>query len=412
MKAVDDELVVTGIGIVSPVGNDAQATMKALLRGESGVELLPREQRHLTPVYLHAPVDEGALTRISERESRRFDRSVQFALQAARDAWADAGSPDVEPARLAAIVSTGMGGLLTVLHEHARYLDRGHVGFPAHVIPAIMANASSAVIAIELGAHAGALTTATACASGADAIAQALQLFRDDEIDVAVVGGTEAVIHPVTLTSFAALRALSARHDNPAAASRPFDRDRDGFVLGEGAGVLVVERRRHAAARAARVWGRLLAAGRTCDASHIVAPEPTGHWSAEATAKALRSAGVGQSDVTFISAHATATPHGDLAEFRALQRAFGSSLPAICVTAVKSALGHLIGASGAVAAALAVMSLHDRVVPPTLNLDNLDPEIELDVVRGTPRTIGGSGAALINSFGFGGHNVAIVVAAA
>ena len=305
-----------------------------------------------------------------------------------------------------------MGGLLTVLKEHERYLERGHVGLPAHIVPAIMANASSASVAIEIGAHAGALATATACASGADAIAQALQLFRDDEIDVAVVGGTEAVIHPVTLSSFAALRALSARHDDPAAASRPFDRDRDGFVLGEGAGVLVVESRRHAAARAAHVWGRLLSAARTCDASHIVVPEPTGRWSAEAMSRALRRAGVGASDVTFVSAHATATPHGDLAEFKALQTALGSSLPGVCVTAVKSALGHLIGASGAVATALAIMSLHDGAVPPTLNVDHLDPQIELNVVRNSPRVLSGSGTALINSFGFGGHNVAVVAAAA
>jgi 3-oxoacyl-[acyl-carrier-protein] synthase II len=406
-----DEIVITGIGMVTPIGGDAPSTMKALLRGESGVGLLPEDQHGLTPVYLNAPVDDAALTTVSRQELRRYDRSVHLALQAMREAWRDAGEPDVDPTRLASIVSTGIGGLLTIFAEYDRYLIKGHPGTPATVVPALMSNASSALIAAELGARAGAVSLSSACASGADAIAYAIRLLRDDEIDVAVIGGTEAVIHPVSLTCFAALRALSSRHDEPAKASRPFDRDRDGFVLGEGSAILVVERRRHAVARGARIWGKLLGAGSTCDASHIVAPEPSGISSAEAVGKALRSAGIGPSDVTFVSAHATSTPSGDLAEWEALRKAFGKCLPDIYVTAVKSALGHLIGASGAVAAALAVMSLHDRLVPPTQNLDNLDDRIELNIVHGSPRAISIDGpTALINSSGFGGHNVAVVVA--
>jgi 3-oxoacyl-[acyl-carrier-protein] synthase II len=411
MIAHDDDVVITGIGIVSPVGGDARSSMDAVLAGESGVGLLPAVDGELAPVRLHAPVDDATLTRVTPSETRRFDRSVLLALQAAREAWSDAGSPAVEPSRLAAVVSTGMGGVQTVYDYYARFLQRGNVGVSPRTVPAIMANASAAVIAIDVGARACAVSTAAACGSGADAVIHAMHLFRADEIDVAVVGGTDAVIHPATLAGFAALRALSTRHDDPAAASRPFDRDRDGFVLGEGASVMVLERRRHAAARQARIWASVLGTGRTCDAFDLVAPDPAGRWSAEAITKALRSAGLQGPDIAFVSAHATATPVGDLAEFTALRTAFGRALPGIPVTAVKGSIGHLIGASGATATALAAISLHEEIVPPTLNLDNLDPAIDLDVVHGKPRFISGCRAALVNSSGFGGHNMAIVLGA-
>jgi 3-oxoacyl-[acyl-carrier-protein] synthase II len=407
----DGELVITGIGMVTPVGGDARTTMDALQRGRSGVRLVPEEQRSRTPVHLHAPVDDGTLTRISGTEARRMDRSVLLALQAAREAWADAGRPRADPGRLASVIATGMGGVRTMIGAHAQYLRSGYIGIPVLTIPAVMPNAAAAAVAMEVGAHAGAITTVSACASGADAIALTASLFREDEIDVAVVGGTEAVTSPELLCLCAALRALSARHDDPAGASRPFDRDRDGFVLGDGAGVLVVERRRDAAARGARIWATLLGAGRTCDAYHIVAPDPEGTWAGEAARKALRSAGAAPADVSFVSAHATGTPVGDLAEYRALRKVFGTALPGVPVTAVKSALGHLIGGSGAVAAATAAMSLHDEVIPPTLNLENLDPQIDLDVVCGKPRYLNGARAALVNSFGFGGHNVALLLGA-
>ena len=407
--AAVDEIVITGIGMVSPLGGTADATMQALLKAKSGVSLLPGSQHHLSPVHLHAPVADAALTSVTSLERRRFDRSVQLALQATREAWRDAGAPEVEPARLASIVSSGIGGVLTVLAGHEHYLKKGYVGVPATIVPGLMSNSSSAVIAAEYGAHAAAVSLASACASGADAVAYALRLFREDEIDVAIVGGTEAVVHPMTLSAFASLRALSTRNSDPARASRPFDRDRDGFVLGEGSAILLAERRRHAVARGARIWGKLLGAGTSCDAAHIVTPEPSGKWSAEAMRKALRSGGVQRSDVEIVSAHATSTPAGDIAEWRALQAAFGSALTDISVTAVKSAIGHLIGAAGPVAVALAVMSLHEGLIPPTQNLDNLDPEIELNVVHGSPQPLTRNGVALVNSSGFGGHNVAIVV---
>jgi 3-oxoacyl-[acyl-carrier-protein] synthase II len=405
-----DDIVVTGLGVVSPVGGDARSTMKALLRGESGVTLLPAGQRERTPVYLCAPVDDSALTRVSRREKLRHDRSVHLALQAGREAWEDAGAPLAEPSRVASVVATGMGGLTILLGLYDRYLERGPVAVPAHTITGIMANASSALLASEIGARAAAVSLASACASGADAIAHAVRLFRNDEIDVALAGGTEAIVHPVTLSAFAALRALSYRHDDPPRASRPFDRDRDGFVLGEGAAVLVLERRRHAQARGAQVWARVAGAGSTCDGSHLVAPDPTGRWNAEAIGKALRSAGIGPSDISCVSAHATATIAGDLAETEALKKAFNGALSGICVTALKSSFGHMIGASGAVAAAVAAISVRDKAVPPTRNLDNPDPAIDLDVVRDAPRPLPAGAAVLVNAAGFGGHNTAIVIA--
>ena len=403
-----DDIVITGLGIVSPIGGDARSTMDALLRGESGVTLLPEDQGERTPVRLHAPVDDAALTRVSRKERLRYDRSTQLALQAGREAWEDAGAPEADPSRVASVVATGMGGLTILLELYDRYLIKGPISVPAHTIPGIMANASSALLATEIGARAAAVSLASACASGADAIAHAMRLFRDDEIDLALAGGTEAIVHPVTLSAFGALRALSRRHDDPPHASRPFDRDRDGFVLGEGAGVLVMERRRHAEARGARIWARAAGSGSTCDGSHLVAPDPTGQWNAAAIGKALRAAQMGPSDIACVSAHATATVQGDLAETEALKKAFNGP---IAVTALKSSFGHMIGASGAVAAAVAALSVHDKTVPPTRNLDNLDPAIDLDVVRGTARPLPAGAAVLVNAAGFGGHNTALVITA-
>jgi 3-oxoacyl-[acyl-carrier-protein] synthase II len=221
MTRANDELAITGIGMISPIGCDAKATMESLLRGKSGVTLLPEDQRSLTPVYLHAPVDDAALTRVTKPESFRFDRSVHLALQAAREAWEDAGSPAVDSTRLAVLIGSGMGGLLKAISTHDRFQARGYTGFPANTVPGLMPNASAALIAFDLGAHGGAVSLSSACAAGAEAIAHALRLFRTDEIDVAVVGGTEAIIHPLTLTSFAALRALP-----PATMTQPAPRGR------------------------------------------------------------------------------------------------------------------------------------------------------------------------------------------
>jgi 3-oxoacyl-[acyl-carrier-protein] synthase II len=409
--AVADEIAITGVGMVSPVGGDAATTMKAMLRGDSGVGLLPEELWDETPIRLCGAVADSALTRVGNKERRRFDRAVHLGLQAAREAWEDARAPELDGARLAVVISCGAGGLLTLFREHRRYMERGYIGLSANVVPSLMANATAAVMATELGAHAGALSLNSACSSGGDAVAYARRLILSDEADIVLAGATEAAVHPLTLCGFAALRALSSRHDEPARASRPFDRDRDGFVLAEGSAVFVLERRRDALARRARVQGRLLATGCTSDGSHIVAPDPSGQWSAEAMSAALRAANLDPSDLSFVSAHATSTPTGDLAEWAALRRVFGGCVD-VPVTAVKSGIGHAIGASAPIAMALAVLSLSEGLVPPTQNLENPDPDVELDVIAGAARPIAGGGTALVNSCAFGGQNVAIVVGGA
>ncbi|MGZ4664445.1 MAG: beta-ketoacyl-[acyl-carrier-protein] synthase family protein [Frankiaceae bacterium] len=404
-----DSVVVTGLGIVSPLGADVGTTMRGLYAGESGVRRIGEQDRDKTPIQLCAPVPDDFLAGLSDNERRRYDRSVQLALAAGRQAWRDAETPAVEPTRLATVVSAGMAGLSSVAAALQRWEDKGPVGTPATTVPGIMPNAVSAVLAIELGAQGAASSFVSACASGAESVAQALRLIRNDEADVVVAGGTEAVIHPLVLAAFAALRALSARHDDPAGTPRPFDQHRDGFVLGEAAAVLVLERRAHARARGARVWAEVLGAATTCDAFHVVSPEPEGTGAARTVTAALRSAGVAPADVRHVSAHATATRAGDAAEAAALRRAFGPALPAVAVSALKSELGHSLGASGAVAVAAAAHCLHVGCAPPTRNVSEIDVDAEIDVIRDAPRRLPARCAAAVNSFGFGGHNVVIVL---
>lgn len=404
-----DSVVVTGLGILSPLGPDVATTMQGLLAGESGVRRIPEQEWGKTPIHLSAPVPDAWLEELTETERRRYDRSVHLALAAGRQAWRDAGAPEVEPTRLATVVSSGMAGLSNVAVALERWRDKGPIGTPATTVPGIMPNAVSAVLAIELGAKGAASSLVSACASGAESVAQALRLIRNNEADVVVAGGAEAVIHPFVLSAFAALRALSARHDDPAGTPRPFDRDRDGFVLGEGAAVLVVERRAHAQARGARIWAEVLGAATTCDAFHLVSPEPDGTGAARAITAALRSAGLVPGDVGHVSAHATATRAGDVAEAAALRQAFGPALARIPVSALKSELGHSLGASGAVAAAVAAHSLHFGCAPPTRNVSEVDVGVDIDVVRDTPRRLSVNSAAAVNSFGFGGHNVVVIL---
>jgi 3-oxoacyl-[acyl-carrier-protein] synthase II len=405
-----DSVVVTGLGIVSSLGPDVATTMQGLYAADSGVRPIRGPDRAGTPIHLSAPVRDDWLAGLAETERRRYDRSVQLALLAGRQAWRDAGAPAVEPDRLATVVSAGMAGLRKVAAALERWQDKGPIGTPATTVPGIMPNAVSAVLAIELGARGPASSLVSACASGAESLAQALRLIRNDEADVVVAGGAEAVIHPLVLAAFAALRALSARHDDPTGTPRPFDRDRDGFVLGEAAAVLVLERRAHAQARRARVWAELLGSATTCDAFHLVSPEPTGTGAARTIAAALRSSGLAPADVRHVSAHATATRAGDAAEAAALQQAFGAALPDVAVSALKSELGHSLGASGAVAAAVAAHCLARRLAPPTRNVCEVDVGADLDVIRDAPRRLPANSAVAVNSFGFGGHNVVVVLA--
>ena len=395
---------VTGLGALTPLGPDVAALQEGLLAGRSGVAVLDGPEFAALPARLAARVDlQGRLDRV---EARTLDRVQQLALVAAREAWAHAGAPDVDPERLAVVLGSGIGGALSLLAQDEVLREKGPRRVSPHLIPMLMPNGPAATVGLELGARAGVHCPVSACASGAEAIAAALDLLRSGRADVVVTGGAEACVHPLPLAGFAQMRALSTRHDEPEAASRPYDKGRDGFVLGEGAGVLVLETEEHARSRGARVHARVAGAGMAADAHHVTAPDPTGEGAARSIRLALRDAGVTPADVGHIDAHATSTPLGDVAEARALGLALGDHRPP--VTAPKSCTGHLLGAAGAVEAIAAVLALRDGVVPAVRNLDDLDDDVALDVVRVVPREHRHD-VALSTSFGFGGHDVSLVL---
>jgi len=399
-----EAVAVTGLGVLTPLGPDVAAFSEGLLTGRSGVRLLDEPEFADLTARLAATVDlTGRLERV---EARTLDRVQQVALVAAREAWADAGAPEVEPERLAVVVGSGIGGALTILGQDAVLREKGPRRVSPHLVPMLMPNGPAATVGLELGARGGVHCPVSACASGAEALAMALDILRSGRADVVVAGGAEACVHPLPLAGFAQMRALSTRHDEPEAASRPYDKGRDGFVLGEGAGILVLETEAHAAARGARVHGRLAGAGLASDAHHVTAPDPSGAGAARSIGLALRDAGLTADQVGHINAHATSTPLGDLAEARAFATALGSHRPP--VTATKSNTGHLLGAAGAVEAVAAVLAVRDGVVPAIRNLDDLDDEADVDAVRTVARQHPHD-VALSTSFGFGGHDVSLVL---
>lgn len=405
------DISITGYGAVSPFGHGVEALWDALVAGRSGVRVLEHAgaRWEQVPVMVGAAADldaDGALGRV---RANRLDRSQQLALVAADEAWADAGSPEVEGDRLAVVVGTGIGGVETLLDAHDVLGAAGARRVSPRSVPMLMANGAAAQISIARGARAGAYTTVSACASGAEAIATAARLIATGEADVVIAGGTEAAVTPVTMASFAQSQALAKPgDDDPTTLSRPFDVSRRGFVLGEGAGFVVLERASHAAARGRRPHGTLAGWGITSDAFHITAPLADGSEQERAMRAAIRMAGLTGTDVDHVNAHATSTPTGDVGEAAAIARAVGTGA---LVTAPKSALGHMFGAAGAVESILAVRAIETGTVPPTLNLEHLDPAVELDVVSGTARSAPVR-AALNNSFGFGGQNASLVFTAA
>lgn len=398
-----EDVLVTGLGAITPLGTDAASTWSGLLSGKSGVSLLAEEWAERLPVRVGAalPVDPASL--LDRVEARRLDRCEQLALISSREAWRDAGTPEVEPERLAVVIGTGTGGVLTTLGQDDAFEKGGARRLSPYAVPMLMPNGPAAWVSMDLGAKGGARTPVSACASGAEAIAMGLDLIRAGRADVVVAGGTEACLHPFTLAAFAQMKALSPQEHDPETVSRPFDADRSGFVMGEGAGVLVLERAEFARARRARVYGAVAGAAVTSSADHITASDVAGQVRAIETA--LRDARLSPSDIGVVHAHATSTPSGDLAEAEAVARAIGTHP---VVTATKSMTGHMLGASGAVGAMAALLALHEGTVPATRNLDRLDPAVTLDVAAGTNRT-GHWDAALANSFGFGGHNVSLVL---
>jgi 3-oxoacyl-[acyl-carrier-protein] synthase II len=375
-----------------------------LLTGRSGVRNLTESWVEQLPVTIAARLAvEPPLGRV---EARTLDRTQQMALVAAREAWADAGEPEVDHERLAVCVGSGIGGVLTLLHQHDVLRERGARRVSPHVVPMLMPNGPASTVSLAFGAKAAIHAPVSACASGSEAIGIALDVIRAGRADIVIAGGTEAAIHPLPIAGFAQMQALSKHNESPESASRPFDKGRDGFVLGEGAGIIVLESYEHARGRGAKIYATLAGAGFSADAYHVAAPEPTGAGAARAIRAALRSGSLAAADVVHINAHATSTPAGDVAEARALRAALGSALDGVAVTATKSMTGHLLGAAGGVEAIATVLALRQGVVPATKNLDALDDEIDLDVVAMDNRAIS-RGVALSNSFGFGGHDVCL-----
>ena len=402
-------VVVTGLGMTTPIGGDVATSWANALAGRPGVGTLDDEAYVEQPSRIAARMAVDPAEVLEKHESRRMDRSQQAALVAAREAWADAGRPELDLDRLGTVIATGMGGLLSLMSAEQTRQERGASRVSPHMVTMIMPNGPAAIVGLELGARAGVHTPVSACASGAEAISYAARMIQSGRADVVVAGGTEACIHPITMAGFSAMRALSTRNDDPMRASRPYDIDRDGFVMGEGAGVVVLESEEFAKARGARIHGYYGGSGLTSDGHHIAQPDPEGRGAARAMAAAIADAGLSAADIVHVNAHATSTPQGDIAESVAIRGALKEHTDSVVVTGTKSMTGHLLGGAGAVESVFTILALRDGLVPPTANLQDMDPEISLDVARGEARRLAdGPRAAVNNSFGFGGHDVALV----
>jgi len=404
-------VVVTGLGATTPLGGDVASTWAALIAGKSGVRLLTEDWRELLPVHFAARVAIEPADQMERVEMRRLDRSEQFALVASREAWEDAGAPDVDKERLGVVIASGIGGVITLLDQFDNLKEKGARGVSPHTVPMLMPNGPAANVGLELQARAGVHTPVSACASGAEAIGYALEMIRTNRADIIVSGGVEAAIHQLPMAAFAAMKALSTRNDAPERASRPYDADRDGFVLGEGGGVLILEEYEHAKARGAKIYCELVGQGLSSDGYHIAAPDPDGSGVQRAIKFALANANLSTKDIVHLNAHATSTPAGDVAEANALRLALGKDADHVAVSATKSMTGHLLGGAGAIESVFIVKALQERLAPPTINIENLDPAVTIDVVRDTARSLpSGQIAALNDSFGFGGHNVVLAFA--
>ncbi len=406
-------VVVTGLGTFNPLGVDVESSWKAALAGTSTAHTLENDwaERYGLAVNFACKVAGDPLDHLSKPEAKKLDPNGQYAMIAAREAWKDAGSPEVDPLRLGVVVGTGIGGVWTILDQWDTVKERGARRVNPFTVPMLMANSAAAHIEIEFGAKAGAHTPVSACASGAEALAHGLDFVRSGRADIAIVGGTEGCVHPLPLAGFANIRALSTRNDSPETASRPYDRDRDGFVLGEGAGIMVIETEEHAKARGAHIYAYLAGRGMASDAHHISAPSTEGQ--ARAIRESLTDAGLAARDIVHVNAHGTSTPLGDLNELESISIALEGETDQVVVTSTKSMTGHLLGGAGAVESIFSILALHNRMVPPTINIENLDEGVTMDIANGQPRELpSGDIAAINNAFGFGGHDMSVVFASA
>ena len=395
------------MGVKTPAGNDLDTFWKTLLAAESQAATMTIIDGSPLPVQFACEVkDFDPSPYLGVKEARRQDRVAQLGFAAATDAASQAGELGADPARCAVVVGTGVGGLTTLEAQIGVYIEKGAERVSPFLVPMMMTNATAGLISIRFGWTGPSLCITTACAAGANAIGEAARLIREGSADVVLAGGTESAITPTAVSAFARMGAMSGRNDDPAHASRPFDAERDGFVMGEGAAFVVLERWDRAKARGATILGELLGYGRNCDAFHITAPSPGGAGMAACMTLALDDAGLDPSAVVHVNAHGTSTPLNDAAESEAIGKVFGDHRPA--VTSNKGVTGHLIGAAGAVEAVASVLTLRERLVPPVANYETPDPDITADIVSGSPRAIG-EGAVLSNSFGFGGHNATLVI---
>ena len=418
MTVERETVVVTGLGASTPHGGDAGSTWAAMLAGRSGVRRLTEPWAEELPVRIAAPAAVDPADVVGRVQARRMDRCEQFALVAAREAWADAGTPEVDPERLGVTVTSGIGGIASTIAGYDILKEKGWSRISPFTVPMLMPNGSAGWISMEFGARAGAHSLVSACASGAEAIGYGIDMIRSGRADVVIAGGTEAAIMALNIAAFAVMRAMSTRNDEPERASRPFDKARDGFVLGEGAGIIVLESLSHARRRDATVYAVAAGAGYSSDAHHIAHPAPDGAGVIAAISRALADGRVDPAQVVHVNAHATSTPEGDVVEAQAVAKALGAAADGVIVSSTKSMTGHLLGGAGAIESVAAIQALRDRVAPPTINLDDLDDDVPVEVAT-EPRPLSTRGpkgsepiAVLNNAFGFGGHNVSLVFTAA
>jgi 3-oxoacyl-[acyl-carrier-protein] synthase II len=410
-----ETVVVTGLGATTPLGGDVASTWAAMLVGRSGVGRLTEPWAQDLPVRIAAQAAVDPVEVVGRVQARRMDRCEQLAVVAAREAWAHAGPPEVDPERLGVAITSGIGGIGSTLTAYDTLKEKGWQRISPYTVPMLMPNGAAGWISMEIGARAGAHSPVSACASGAEAIGYGIDMIRSGRADVVLAGGTEAAIMPLNIGAFAVMRAMSTRNDDPERASRPFDKARDGFVLGEGAGMLVLESLSHARERGAVVYAIAAGAGYSSDAYHIAHPAPDGAGVTSAIRRALADARVDPTQIVHVNAHATSTPEGDALEAQALVKALGPAADGVIVTSTKSMTGHLLGGAGAIESVAAILALREHVAPPTINLDDLDDDVPVEVAT-EPRPLSKRGsepmAVLNNAFGFGGHNVSLVFTAA
>ena len=400
-------VVITGLGAVTPIGKNVTDTWNNALNGISGIDLINQSWSENLNTKIAGLVKIDPLEILDKVQARRMDRSSQLGVIAVKEAWKDCGEPEIDKERLGVFFGSGIGGLSTVLEQYEVLKQRGPDRVNPMTVPMIMPNSAAAMVGLEVQARAGVHSPVSACATSAEAIAGGLEMIRQNKADIVVSGGTEACVVQLAIAAFSSMRALSTRNDEPSKASRPYDMARDGFVMSEGSGALILEEEQHALKRGAKIYGVLIGAGISSDGYHIAAPEPEGKGASRAISSALIDAEVKAANVCHVNAHATSTPVGDIAEYKALQSALGSNLENIIVTATKSITGHLLGGAGAVESIFTILALKNKLVPPTLNLENKDEAINLNVYSEKMNLDTAGKVALNNSFGFGGHNVCL-----